>query len=62
MKMGEQEREDYEELLNKISMLDNLYNNDFVTYIEYWTIKNRILDRIVMIRKYHQTKKDINAK
>lgn len=50
--------EAYEQILNKISMLDNLYN-EFVTIDEYWTIKNRMLDRLIQVKDYY---KDINAK
>lgn len=51
--------EAYEQILNKISMLDVLYNNEFVTIDEYWKIKNRMLDRLIQVKDYY---KDINAK
>ena len=55
--------ETYEQILDKISMLDALYNNEFVTIEEYWKIKNRILDRLIEVKEYYkQIQKDINAK
>lgn len=57
--MEKERNESYEQILDKISMLDNLYNNEFVTVDEYWTIKNRMLDRLIQVKNYYN---DINAK
>ena len=45
-----------EEVLSKIDKLEVLYNNDYVTFDEYWKIKNRILDRLVEVSKYYDNK------
>lgn len=51
--MNEEEKL-YDEILSKIGMLDNLYNNDFVTLEEYWKIKNRMIDRLITVRDYYK--------
>ncbi len=62
--MNEEEKL-YDEILSKIGMLDNLYNNDFVTLEEYWNIKNRMIDRLITVRDYYKeiikNEEDINV-
>ena len=51
-------KEDYlqnlDRLLNLIGDLDKLYNYDFISLEEYFKIKNRILDEIIVLRNYEQ--------
>ena len=54
--MNEKEKA-FDEVFNKLSLLEDLFNNDFVTLSEYWKIKNRIIDRLIQVKNYY----DISA-
>lgn len=64
--MNEEERI-YEEILEKIKVLDDLYNNEYITLEEYWKIKNRMIERLSNVHSYYKdmikevNKDDINA-
>lgn len=55
--MNEKEKA-FDEVFSKLSLLEDLFNNDFVTLLEYWKIKNRIIERLIEVKKYYD---DINA-
>lgn len=54
--MNEKEKA-FDEVFSKLTLLEDLFNNDFVTLSEYWKIKNRIIERLIEVKKYY----DINA-
>ena len=41
--MNEKEKA-FDEVFSKLTLLEDLFNNDFITLSEYWKIKNRIME------------------
>lgn len=44
----------YEEILDKIKVLDDLYENEYITLEEYWKIKNRMIGRLSDVHTYYK--------
>lgn len=51
--MNEEEKI-YEEILEKIKVLDDLYENEYVTLEEYWKIKDRMIGRLSNVHSYYK--------
>lgn len=50
----DEEEKIYEEILEKIKVLDDLYENEYITLEEYWKIKDRMIGRLSDVHSYYK--------